>query len=605
MCKSSPRIFCSRHTDALSSTTSKLQARKLQRKLSSGKRYKQRSSQPHDKPLSVLLRGNSDPFNTSGITITPQINHILTFARDVCLPAFYFVDSLRDSSGASQPNRDVTNSSGWISSPAARLGWQQVVDALSDKCTAMACLSTYLALMAACNINVSSATEASLKMRAGSSALLRQRLIRHNNQTDPDVDAYRELLWQVFWHFYAEFFAGNMAAAQIHGKMLRQSCEDAAEGVITEHFLDSVLFVDANMSTKYMTRPVLDIESWIPNTFSPIWSKIDPHVAAITKEDGSGFHRTVSAEPLHSIFLRIRQSLTLLRQSSESYTVDVDFNTLYYWLNSHGYVDAGLLIDRHLSILEKAATASGPTPMESLGSLYTQSSLCVAALYLIRDVGHEIRINGIDIVDASSTITKHLHESLLQAHTNCTPDEHKEFLPAHLWCAWVGALAEQRQQLTATTEQKAQPGGGFKRQASLQQNSAPFDASSMQFNAHLAELAQALGLLSWQQVSDVLQKFVYTDAAEPHGSRWFWKTMGVYLDRQRTMALRENLTRVKPEEQDSSTAGEVQIVKSDPASSVSRTKQSVEKQDRRKSTAAPPGGRSGRLQSFKKDTDHD
>jgi hypothetical protein len=173
----------------------------------------------------ALQGSNSDPFSAAGIAITPQINQVLTFARDVCLPAFYLIDSLRDSSISAEFNRDVANSSGWISSPAARLGWQQVVESLSDKCTALACLSTCLALMAMCGVNAAKATEASLKMRAGSSALLRQNLLRKR----PKVKGQQELLWQVFWHFYAEFFAGNMFAAQVHGKMLRQLCEMAEE----------------------------------------------------------------------------------------------------------------------------------------------------------------------------------------------------------------------------------------------------------------------------------------------------------------------------------------------------------------------------------------
>ena len=59
------------------------------------------------------------------------------------------------------------------------------------------------------------------------------------------------------------------------------------------------------------------------------------------------------------------------------------------------------------------------------------------------------------------------------------------------------------------------------------------DPSNMPFNSLLAELAHSMTLLSWQQVSDVLKKFIYTDTTEPHGSRWFWKTMGSYLDRRR------------------------------------------------------------------------
>ena len=491
--------------------------------------------------------------------ITPQVNQILAFARDICLPAFYFQDSLRDSSISAKSSRDVTNPSGWISSPAARRGWQQVVDALSDKCTALACLSTYLALMAACQINPTKATEASLKMRAGSSALLRQQLLRQDS-SNSTVKARQELLWQVFWHFYAEFFAGNLEAAQIHGKMLRQSCEAAEEGVITPHFLDSVLFVDTHMSAKYMTRTVFDIDKWIPDVFAPIWEKIDPDMANITQEDGSTLHATIKCDPLRSIFLRTRQSIILLRQSAESHSVDIDYDTLFYWLNSHAYVDGGRVIDLYLMLIDKALHAPKvkpdpsrpprPIPIgtETAGYLYTEACLCLCSLYSIRDVGQEIPINGIDIVDASSTIGQHLRESIIQALTSCTPEERKTYRPAHLWCAYIGALMEQREadpssrtrttSLSDVTKVKAEP--TLRRAATVSDAPASStfsaggrDPSMMPFNSLLAEVAHSMVLLSWQQVADMLKQFIYTDTAEPHGSRWFWKTMGAYLDRRK------------------------------------------------------------------------
>ena len=510
--------------------------------------------------MSVLQRGNADPFKTAGISVTPQVNQILAFARDICLPAFYFQDSMRDASFSARPSRDVMNSSGWISSPAARRGWQQVIDALGDKCTALACLSTYLALMAACEINSTKATEASLKMRAGSSALLRQRLLQQNSR-NATVASRQEILWQIFWHFYAEFFAGNMEAAQIHGRMLRQSCETAEEGVITPHFLDSVLFVDAHMSAKYMTRTVFDIDQWIPKVFTPIWEKIDYNVAEITKEDGESLHPTILADSLRSIFARTRQSHILLRQSSEAFVMDIDHDTLFYWLNSHAYVDGGKVVDIYLTLVDRALHApsvreepiqdsdGSATGTETSGYLHTQACLCLCVLYSIRDIGQEIRINGIDIVDVSSTISKHLRNSLIQALTSCTSDESRKYRPAHLWSSYIGALMEQREaESLSQTDSVALGTTKVKKEATLRRSAtAPEvasssvtypslkDPSSSPFNSLFAELAHSMTLLSWQQVSEVLKQFVYTDTTEPHGSRWFWKTMGAYLDRRRKL----------------------------------------------------------------------
>ena len=524
-----------------------------QRKSESDKRPKSHA-QPHINMDLALQRGNSDPFSAAGIVITPQVNHVLTFARDVCLPAFYLLDSLRDSSVTAEMNCDVTASSGWISSPAAQLGWQQVVDALSDKCTALACLSTYLALMSICRINSAKATESSLKMRAGSSALLRQRLLRSESQK-MDVDSHRGLLWQVFWHFYAEFFSGNMIAAQVHGKMLRQWCETAEEGVITDHFLDSVMFVDSHMAAKYMTRPVLDVELWVPTVFAPTWQKIDCNISEITGEDGDGLHCCIDGLPLRPIFTRTRQALILLHRQEEAQAHGIDFGTIYYWLNSHSYVDCGILIDTYLRFVEEAMTKSpsepdddpSSNPHDSLGVIHTQTALCLSALYAIRDIGQGVRINGMDVVDASSTMTKHLKQALTQARLHCTPTELSHYRSAHLWCAFIGALDEQRKALPVVEsppppridKNKGGISSALKRRptAPVATSRIPqidvLDPSNSYFNNLLAAIAHGMGLLSWQQVSDVLKQFIYTGQSEPHGSRWFWKTMGAYLDNRR------------------------------------------------------------------------
>ena len=499
----------------------------------------------------ALQGGNSDPFSATAITITPQINQVLTFVRDVCLPAFYFTDSLRDPSISTRVNRDVANSSGWISSPAAQLGWQQVIDALDDKCTALACLSTWLALMATCNIQASKATEASLKMRAASSALLRQRLLMYKT-SKLDIHARQEILWQVFWHLYAEFFAGNMIAAQVHGKMLRQSCETAEEGVITDHFLDSVIYVDSHMAARYLVRPVLDVNAWVPKVFESAWQPIDSNIVDMTNENGEHLHPTIAQPMLRQIFIRTKQAIILLQRVDEAKSRGIDPETIYYWLNSHAYVDSGRLIDRYLKVVEVVMASpndeieASRQSSESLGTLHTETALCLAALFAIRNIGQEVRINGVDVVDASATIMKHLKEAVEQALAHCTTEEKHSYRAAHLWCAYMGALNEQRLSLCHDREivppkPKEKIGGmpislsspgPVESQPSQKMQLSFLEPSSMHFNHLLAELAHSLDLVSWHQVYDLLKRFIFSDLSEPNGSRWFWKTMGAYLDRR-------------------------------------------------------------------------
>lgn len=47
------------------------------------------------------------------------------------------------------------------------------------------------------------------------------------------------------------------------------------------------------------------------------------------------------------------------------------------------------------------------------------------------------------------------------------------------------------------------------------------------FNARMAQLAREMNLYSWAPVQDILQAgFVYTDIWPPHGSTWFYRTVG-------------------------------------------------------------------------------
>jgi hypothetical protein len=197
---------------------------------------------------------------------------------------------------------------------------------------------------------------------------------------------------------------------------------------------------------------VLDIETWVPNVYKVTWRKVDSHIYKITAETEEKLHPTVAPQSLRAVFVRTRQAIVLLHRSEEAKVYEIDFETIYYWLNSHSYVDSGILIDRYLTLVEEAMALSPPSAsleisdqlFESLGTIYTQSALCLAALFAIRDIGQEVRINGIDVVSASTTIVKHLKQAIEQALTHCTPDERIEHRAAHLWCAFVGALSEQR-----------------------------------------------------------------------------------------------------------------------------------------------------------------
>ena len=95
-----------------------------------------------------LLKGNSDPFDTFAIAVTPGVNSLVAYIRDVAIPSIYFNRILCGySSGRPTKALDLERSP-IISSPSALRNWQQVKYSLNDECAALACLGAYASLMA-------------------------------------------------------------------------------------------------------------------------------------------------------------------------------------------------------------------------------------------------------------------------------------------------------------------------------------------------------------------------------------------------------------------------------------------------------------------------
>ena len=123
---------------------------------------------------------------------------------------------------------------------------------------------------------------------------------------------------------------------------------------------------------------------------------------------------------------------------------------------------------------------------------------------------------------------------------------------AHLWCLFVGAIAEWQsvmpENLRLRKAKKDQPEPSLEnvngsalvrvdssyaegRDVGIHCGPKTFfhigpdeeDASAMRFNKLFASQANTMGLLSWEQVVPVLQLFAYGDTLQPHGSRWFWR----------------------------------------------------------------------------------
>ncbi|KIW68617.1 hypothetical protein PV04_04551 [Phialophora macrospora] len=534
-------------------------------------------------PLTFLRRGNSDPFSSFSFAITARVNEVITFIRDIQLPTLYYSPYFREATRFPSTRADVTQSPmGWISTPAAVQSWKHIVQGLHDQCTALACLSTYLAMMVACGIKQSGYMKYSLELRNKSSRMLRQSISR----TDPAISgplAQVTLLQQVFWHFYAEASARNLHAAVVHGRMLRKLMDDHPEAV-TPHFFMLAMFVDIHLSSTHRRRLLFEYATFGPRVYQGMWGGVDPYIHMLVGKEtipaspdgatvGTELDSSVSLEPLRSLVIRRRQVVALEKLIVQAEGPGINTTAIFFWIASHAYVDEGYFVTYYFDKIkatsidlsgadaesEARAAAGG---LESECKRLTEAALAMACLYLMRVLGlFDMWMNGQNFYDPGSSRESFLFDALTAAFRTGTPQELRVYANAHLWCLFVGAIAEwqavipgnqrgrksAKQQAMLMAEapsptRLARVDSGYGeaeapdmsirqvRRAGSGAGANDEDASSMVFNSLFASQARMMGLMSWEQVAPVLRLFAYGDTLQPHGSRWFWKSMGAHLD---------------------------------------------------------------------------
>ncbi|KIX92502.1 uncharacterized protein Z520_11822 [Fonsecaea multimorphosa CBS 102226] len=501
-------------------------------------------------PLTLIRHDNSDPFSCFSFSITPRVNEVISFIRDIQLPTLYYSPYFREAARFPSTRSDVTKSPmGWISTPAAVQSWTHIVQGLHDQCTALACLSTYLAMMVACGIKESSYMKYSLELRTTSSKMLRQSILRSGPSRRNRV-AQITLLQQVFWHFYAEASAGNLEAALIHGRMLKKLMDDNAEAV-TPHFFMLAMFVDIHLSSAHRRKPIFEYGTFGPNVYQGMWSGVDPYVHLLvgketipdaTDDAAASTHldMSVSMEPLQSLLIRRRQAIALEKLIAQAEGPDINTTAIFFWVASHAYIDEGFFTNYYFDKVKEASITMSGTLSESntacvgniLGSVsesgcgrLTEAAVAMAALYLMRVLGlFDMWINGKNFYDPTASRETLLFEAIAAALRVGSPQELLIYANAHLWCLFVGAISEWQSVFTGNVgrrrgsqNSRAPPSeevgltlqridSGFadsqphKVRSGSSIEAGDEDASRMLFNSLFARQARMMGLLSWEQV---------------------------------------------------------------------------------------------------------
>jgi hypothetical protein len=424
-----------------------------------------------------LGKGNSDPFGVYPVKIGAQENEVITFYRDVFLPAQYGM-SLRI------PNLDRLR----------KRDWEDCMNGFSDKGIAHGSLARWGQMLSRCNPRLQ---KVAVEHQYRSLQVLREKLNRGQSLQTFDNYLHINQLYS------AETIGRNLHGATVHGRMLRKMFEQAwNEGTLDYKLLLWQVHNDIQTSAIFLVRPIFDVDGFLPTVYAPIWTAAAPDMPPL---DNTNDDLDPSIEgPLVDLFKNIRKFWALcviLEQQGKNESAS---NALMTWCNnSQELISIGRLINHYHDVQQ---LLSQQTNQSLKNRMLVQQYLAVAAAYLAKSLNLNPVILGVPMFDARPALLPALRRALEDSEQLSTEAHCRKYMNARLWALYVGALAEQSH---------LKPG---------------HDSRKGWFHVHLAEQAIAMNLFTWDTVQHVLLGFLYNDRVAPDGSLWFEKTIWATLD---------------------------------------------------------------------------
>lgn len=191
------------------------------------------------------------------------------------------------------------------------------------------------------------------------------------------------------------------------------------------------------------------------------------------------------------------RDLTLLMAQDET----LAYNQMNWYLGcrtmacvgktTNHYLDSRLLMEKQ-EMIDRAGA----------GAARTEAYVSLALLYMLRCEAkmNTFQIGDKDAIFRADPLIRKQMRGLLESIRK------RQSSRAKLFALFVGAYAEQASAVTT-------PG-------------AP---ERSWFNVNVVTQSAQLGLWTWKEIREVLIGFHYSDALQPQGSNWFWKTMKVNI----------------------------------------------------------------------------
>jgi hypothetical protein len=227
-------------------------------------------------PITLLQKGNSDPFDALPITVDAKANELFLFLRDSVHPALFKLEIER---AATSKNR-LEN-------------WHRIAANLRERDHAYGWLPVSAAVMANVTPDPREFTRKALVCRTRGSVLLRQGML-HNSagkgekgslksvaaveaqkeqRNEADIAAVAATLAT------AELFGSNYDACAVHLAFVRKTLlhqyqtygKEAAVGTaIRMRGLQEVILLDNQRAAMTLSRPVFETDGWLGDIFQPL-----------------------------------------------------------------------------------------------------------------------------------------------------------------------------------------------------------------------------------------------------------------------------------------------------------------------------------------------
>jgi hypothetical protein len=429
-------------------------------------------------PVTILNRGNSDPFDAYSFNIDAWANSFLDFGKNAVIPAIFRVEE----------------GNAWFPASASSMHWHTSVADLANTGAAFSLMSYYATALTIVSRSRETARRA-LMFKTKAVEMLRAHLLAYDmNEILADANT-QGLIYRLF---RLEILGRDTSAALFHGGMLRTIVNNKVkQGSIDLGFLTLCLYQDNQRVLSTLSRPVFDHKNTITQAFSSMWARVPPALVAC---DGAalGPPDTSIVDPeLYMAILETR--LHYQRYAYMQRQANVPAST-WFWLMSKNEVLQGRLITRYLDL--SAEATSQVNNMRLSLTQRVQACICLAAIFMKRIPIDDPAIRGTPLYDGSITVLTRLAEEL--QIVEATLARHPKFVSCFKqfdrtlsWLYYTGAF-------------------GFSRLTSDRDLLSYF---VVRFRQQLKELKIA----SWAEMTPILDAFLFSKVycAPPDPEQWF------------------------------------------------------------------------------------